>query len=124
MNETFKQFMIYVLVLVCIYGAQTLFKISATWEQGTFDWKKLLKGIFGYAIYFSGVMLFFYAGTLIPDMQLIAIGEVKYTITDALSLIAVVLIGIQSAKAFKNIRETFDVKEEDISKQVHVRTEA
>lgn len=114
MKETFEQFLIYVLVLVCIYASQTLFKISATRKKGTFDWRELLSGIFDYTIYFLGVLLFFYAGTLIPDMQLIGIGDKKYNITDALSLIAVILIGIQSAKAFKNIKETFDIKDEQL----------
>jgi len=113
-NETLQQFLIYVLVIVLIYLAQTFFKISATRRQGTFDWKELIFGIFDYAIYFVGVLMFFYAGTLIPDMQLIAVGDKSYNITDALTLIAVALIGIQSAKAFKNIRETFAVKDEDI----------
>ena len=111
MSEIFEQFMIYVLVLVCIYMAQTLFKIASTRKQGTFDWKKLLSGIFDYSIYFLGILLFFFAGTLIPEMQLIKIDDKSYNITDALTLIAVALIGIQSAKAFKNIKETFDVKE-------------
>ena len=111
MNEIFEQFMIYVLVLVCIYMAQTLFKIASTRKQGTFDWKTLLSGIFDYSIYFLGILLFFFAGTLIPEMQLIKIDDKPYNITDALTLIAVALIGIQSAKAFKNIKETFDVKE-------------
>lgn len=113
-SETLKQFMTYVLVIVLIYMAQTFFKISATRKQGTFDWKELIFGIFDYSIYFVGVMLFFYAGTLIPDMQLIAVGDKSYNITDALTLIAVALIGIQSAKAFKNIKETFEVKDTDI----------
>ena len=118
-----NEFLRYVLVIVLIYLAQTLFKISATRKQGTFDWKELFNGMFDYAIYFLGVLVFFYAGTLIPDMQLIKIGETAYNITDALTLIAIALIGIQSAKAFKNIKETFELKDEDISPQVYVKEE-
>ncbi len=114
-NAEFYSFMNYVKVIVLIYVAQTLFKISATRKDGTFDWKKLLYGIFDYSIYFLGILAFFYAGTLIPNAEILPIGNKKLTITDALESIAYVLIAIQSAKAFKNIKDTFNVKDEDVS---------
>ena len=124
MNEIFEEFLTYVVVLVCIYVAQTGFKIASTRRQGTFDWKELLNGIIDYAIYFLGVMAFFFGGTLIPDKQIIIVNDKNLTIVDALTMVAYTLIVAQSAKMFKNILETFKVKEEDISKQVHVRKEA
>ena len=114
MNEPYKTFLTYVSVIVLIYIAQTLFKISSTRKDGTFDFKKLIDGIIDYAIYFVGIMVFFFAGCLIPDFKIIPINGNNFSITDGLTLIAVALIGIQSVKCFKNIKETFNVKDSDI----------
>ena len=114
MSEPYKTFLTYVSVIVLIYIAQTLFKISSTRKDGTFDFKKLIDGIIDYAIYFVGIMVFFFAGCLIPDFKTIPINGNSFSITDGLTLIAVALIGIQSVKCFKNIKETFSVKDSDI----------
>lgn len=124
MNEIFKEFLTYVAVLVCIYTAQTGFKIASTWKQGTFDWRELVEGILQYAVYFASVLVFFFGGTMIPDKQIIPINDKYLTITDALTLVAYTLIVAQAGKMFRNILETFKVKEEELSKQVHVRKEA
>lgn len=124
MNEVMKEFLTYVLVLVCIYTAQTGFKIASTWKDGTFDWKKLIEGILQYSIYFLSVFVFFLGGTLIPDKQIIPLNDKTLTITDALTLTAYALLVAQAGKMFKNILETFKVKEEEVSKQVHERKEA
>ena len=114
MSELFKEFITYVIVLVCIYTAQTGFKIASTWKQGTFDWRELIEGVLQYAIYFLSVLVFFYAGTLIPDKQIIIVNDKYLTITDALTMVAYTLIVVQSAKMFRNILETFKVKEEEL----------
>jgi hypothetical protein len=124
MNEIFKEFLTYVAVIVCIYTAQTGFKIASTWKDGTFDWRKLIEGILQYSIYFVSVLVFFFGGSLIPDKQIIPIKDKYLTIVDALTLSAYALIVAQASKMFRNILETFKVKEEDISKQVHARKEA
>lgn len=108
------QFIKYVLVLIGIYIAQTTFKISATRQAGTFDFKKLVNGMIDYAIYFTGIMILFYAGSLISDVQIIPIGDKTYTITDALTALAYALIVMQAKKCFDNIRETFQVDDEVI----------
>ena len=114
MSEPYKTFLTYVCVIVLIYVAQTLFKISSTRKDGTFDFKKLIDGIIDYAIYFVGIMAFFFSGCLIPEIKLIQINGKAYSITDALTLVAIALIGLQSVKCFKNIKETFNVKDTDI----------
>lgn len=124
MNEVFKEFLTYVVVIVCIYVAQTGFKIASTWKDGTFDWRKLIEGILQYAIYFVSVLVFFFGGSLIPDKQIIPLNGKNLTITDGLTLTAYALLVAQAGKMFKNILETFKVKEEDVSKQAHVRKEA
>lgn len=124
MSEILKEFLTYVIVLICIYTAQTGFKIASTWKDGTFDWRKLIEGILQYAIYFVSVLVFFMGGTLIPNKEIIPINDKYLTITDALTLVAYTLIVAQAGKMFRNILETFKVKEEDISKQIHVRKEA
>lgn len=109
-----NKFFTYVLVIIGIYIAQTLFKISSTRKDGTFDWQKLLNGIIDYAIYFCGVLVIFFSGQLVPDVEIIPIGDKVLTINDALIAIAYTLMVAQSIKCFKNIKETFDVKDKDI----------
>jgi hypothetical protein len=109
-----EQFIKYVLVLVGIYVAQTLFKVATTRKDGTFDLRKLINGTIDYAIYFCGIMVMFYAGSLISDIQIIPIGDKTYTITDALTALAYALIVMQSKKCFDNIKETFKVSDDDI----------
>ena len=75
---TDNKFFTYVLVIIGIYVAQTLFKISKCRKDGTFDWKLLINGLIDYAIYFCGVIV------------------------------------VQAIKCFKNIKETFDVKDTDV----------
>ena len=118
-NEFFK----YVLVIVGTYVAQTFFKVSATRKDGTFDWKKLINGIIDYAIYFAGILIFFFAGLLIQDMKIIPLGDKTLTIDDALTAIAYTLMVAQALKCFKNIRETFGIKEEDIDLQINKKNE-
>jgi len=109
-----EQFLKYVLVLVGIYIAQTLFKVATTRKDGSFDFKKLINGVIDYAIYFCGILVLFYAGSLISDIQIIPIGDKTYTITDALTALAYALIVMQSKKCFDNIKETFKVSDDDI----------
>lgn len=109
-----NQFFTYVLVIIGIYIAQTLFKISATRKDGTFDWNKLLNGLIDYAIYFLGIIVVFFSGQLVPDAEIIPIGEKTLTINDALIAIAYTLMVAQSIKCFKNIRDTFNVKDDDL----------
>lgn len=109
-----NQFFTYVLVIIGIYIAQTLFKISATRKDGTFDWNKLLNGLIDYAIYFLGIIVVFFSGQLVPDAEIIPIGEKTLTINDALIAIAYTLMVAQSIKCFKNIRDTFNVKDNDL----------
>lgn len=109
-----NQFFTYVLVIIGIYIAQTLFKISATRKDGTFDWNKLLNGLIDYAIYFLGIIVVFFSGQLVPDAEIIPIGEKALTINDALIAIAYTLMVAQSIKCFKNIRDTFNVKDDDL----------
>lgn len=110
------KFFTYVLVLVGIYVAQTLFKIASTRKNGSFDIKKLINGVIDYAIYFCGILVLFYAGSLISDTQIIPIGDKNYTITDALTALAYALIVMQSKKCFDNIRETFKITDDDVVK--------
>lgn len=109
-----NKFFTYVLVIIGIYIAQTLFKISSTRKDGTFDWKILLNGIIDYAIYFCGVLVVFFSGQLVPDVEIIPIGEKILTINDALIAIAYTLMVAQSIKCFRNIRETFSIEEKQI----------
>ena len=109
-----EQFFKYVLVLVGIYVAQTLFKIASTRKDGTFDFRTLINGIIDYAIYFLGILVLFYAGSLISDTQIIPIGDKTYTITDALTMLAYALIVMQAKKCFDNIKETFQVSDDDV----------
>ena len=108
------KFFIYVMVLIGIYVAQTLFKIASTRKDGTFDFRTLINGIIDYAIYFCGILVLFYAGSLISDTQIIPIGDKTYTITDALTALAYALIVMQSKKCFDNIKETFQVTDENV----------
>ena len=107
----------YVQVLIAIYVAQTFFKISTVRKTGEFDWKELLFGILDYALYFIGVLILFYGGSLIPEVAIIPMGDKTLTITDALTLLAYVLIVMQAKKCIDNIRETFGI-DDDVIKEI------
>ena len=97
--------------------AQTAFKVAKCRKDGTFDWKELLNGIIDYAIYFLGLIIFFFSGTLIPDKQIINFDGKSYTITALLTIFAYILMVAQAAKMFRNIQETFNIEPE---KQIEV----
>ena len=108
------EFFTYVLVIIGIYIAQTLFKVSKVRKTGEFDWKKLVDGIIDYALYFAGLLVFFFVGTLIPDKQIINFDGKSYTITSLLTLFAYILMVAQAKKCFDNIMATFDITPESV----------
>lgn len=116
-NDFFR----YVLVIIGIYFAQTFFKVSAARKKKTFSWSELINGMIDYLIYFVGIIIFFFAGTLVPDKALINFADKTYTITDALTILAYGLMGTQAYKCFKNIQETFNIADDDIPKKVDLK---
>ena len=88
-------------------------------KDGTFDWKELLNGIIDYAIYFLGLIIFFFSGTLIPDKQIINFDGKSYTITALLTIFAYVLMVAQASKMFRNIQETFNIQPEKKIEEVN-----
>lgn len=109
-----NDFFTYVLVIIGIYIAQTFFKVSKVRKTGEFDWQELINGIIDYGLYFIGLIIFFFAGTLIPDKQIINFDGKSYTITSLLTILAYLLMVAQAKKCFDNIIATFDIKKEDI----------
>ena len=114
-----NEFFVYVLVIIGIYMAQTAFKVAKCRKDGTFDWKELLNGIIDYAIYFLGLIIFFFSGTLIPDKQIINFDGKSYTITALLTIFAYVLMVAQASKMFRNIQETFNIQPEKKIEEVN-----
>lgn len=118
MSEFFSDsniFFKYILAIIGIYLAQTAFKISKCRKDGTFSWKELLNGMFDYAIYFVGIIIFFFAGSFLPaDKTTIQFDGKSYNIPDALTMLIWALIVLQAGKCFKNIQETFNIKDSDI----------
>ena len=98
--------------IIVVYLAQLTFKISKTWHDKTFDWKKLIDGIISYAMYFVGVIFLFFAGELMPDMKFSFFGN-EMTLKDGLTLLAFILFAMQVKNALNNIIETFKIKKED-----------
>ena len=109
-----ETFIKYIIVLIGIYIAQTTFKIASTRADGSFDFSKLLNGMLDYAIYFVGIFIFFYVGSLINDVEIVPLGDKKLTIDDALTMLMYGLILIQSKKCFDNIKETFKITDDQI----------
>ena len=107
-----NEFFIYIIVIVGIYIAQTFFKVAKCRKDGTCDWKILLDGIFDYSLYFIGLIVFFFSGTLIPDKQIINFDGKSYTITSLLTMFAYLLLVAQAYKMFRNISETFNIAPE------------
>ena len=105
-----NKFFIYVLVIVGTYLAQTAFKVAKCRKDGTFDWKKLLDGMIDYSIYFLGILIFFFSGTLIPNEQFIVFEGKQYNITSILTIFAYALMVAQAVKMLKNIKETFAIE--------------
>ena len=114
-----NEFFIYVLVIIGIYMAQTAFKVAKCRKDGTFDWKELLNGIIDYAIYFLGLIIFFFSGTLIPDKQIINFDGKSYTINALLTIFAYILMVAQATKMFRNIQETFNIEPEKQIEEVN-----
>ena len=83
-----ESFFRYVLVIIGIYFAQTFFKVSACRRQGNFSFNELVNGMVDHFIYFVGIVIFFFAGTLIPNENIITFADKSYNITDALTLLA------------------------------------
>ena len=98
-----ESFFRYVLVIIGIYFAQTFFKVSACRRQGNFSFNELVNGMVDHFIYFVGIVIFFFAGTLIPNENIITFADKSYNITDALTLLAYVLMARQAYKCFQNI---------------------
>ena len=105
-----NEFFIYVLVIIGIYLAQTCFKISKVYKTKEFDWNELIDGTVRYAIYFLGLLIGFFSGTLVPDKSIFNFDGKSYTITAGLRLFAYILMVAQAAKMFRNIQETFNIK--------------
>lgn len=105
-----KIFFIYVLVIAATYVAQTLFKISNTRKEGTFDYRILKDGIIDHLIYFAGILVFFFAGLLIPDVKIAVINGTEYTVVSALTLLAYYLMVKQATLCLNNIKEKYEIK--------------
>lgn len=104
-----KTFFIYVLVIAATYVAQTLFKISNTRKDGTFNYRILINGIIDHLIYFAGILVLFFAGLLIPDITIAVINNQTYTIVSALTLLAYYLMIKQAVKCLNNIKEKYEI---------------
>ena len=70
-----------------------------------------------YALYFVGIVIFFFAGELIPNENVITFDGKQYTITNMLTMIMWALIVLQAGKCFNNIKETFSLSEDDIAQK-------
>ena len=108
--NTDNDFFTYVIVIICIYVAQTCFKISKCRKDKTFSWQELIDGTINYAIYFIGLLILFFGGTLAPDKEIINFDGKSYTITSLLTLFAYLLMVAQAYKCFRNIKETFQIE--------------
>lgn len=109
-----SKFFTYIEVIICIYLAQTLFKIASCRKDGSFSFKELLDGTINYVFYFIGIIVFFFGGMLVPNEHIIMLNGKNYSITDLLTLFAYTLMSLQAYKCFKNIKETFNVTDEDL----------
>ena len=105
-----KIFFTYVLVIAATYAAQTLFKISNTRKEGTFDYKILKDGIIDHLIYFAGILVFFFAGLLIPNVKIAVINGTEYTVVSALTLLAYYLMVKQAVLCLNNIKEKYEIQ--------------
>lgn len=114
-----ETFLKYVGVLAGIYLAQTGFKIASARKDGSFDWKKLIDGIIDHVIRFVSIIIFFYVGTFISDVQIIPLGDKTLTIDDALTALAYGMIAIQAVKLFNNIREVYQVDDDTVINSIN-----
>lgn len=99
--------------IVIVYLAQVFFKLSKTWHDKSFDWKKLFDGTVSYALYFIGVILLFFAGVFVPDMKFTFLGN-ELTLQAGLTLLALCLFAAQVKKAISNIIETFKITDDNV----------
>lgn len=104
-----------IVVVACLMGANTLFKVASCSQSGAFEWRILLKGVVKYILVLLGVAAMIAAGALLPDMAIVAVGDTSITILQALSAGMTALIVIYAGKCIENLKEMFGVSTEDIS---------
>lgn len=107
-----------VLVVASLMGANTLFKIATCSQSGAFEWRILVKGLIKYLLVLLGVTSMIVAGSLLPDMAIVAVGDTSITILQALSAGMTALIVIYAGKCIENLKEMFGIKTEDVSKLI------
>ena len=112
-----NKFFMYVLAIIGVYIAQLLYKMATIYNTPEFSWKKFVDGNIKYIFYFAGTIVFFFAGCLVPNENMIKFDGKEYSITSLLALFALLLLTAQSAKMFKNIKDTFAITPE---KQIEV----
>lgn len=114
-----NKFFMYVLTIIGVYIAQLLYKMATIYNTPEFSWKKFVDGNIKYIFYFAGTIVFFFAGCIAPNEFKLTYNDKQYSIPELLTLIASLLLAVQSVKMFKNIKDTFGIEPEKKVEQVN-----
>lgn len=106
---------IYIGVIALLMIANTLFKVAACSVDNSFDKAMLLAGLKKYGLILLGVGCVIGAGSLIPEMEVVSLGETSITILTMLNLVAITLIITYAAKVYENLTALMEIKKEDVS---------
>ena len=105
---------IYIGVIALLMIANTVFKVAACSVENTFNKALLMAGLKKYALILVGVGCVIGAGSLIPDMQVISMGDTQITILTMLNIVSISLIISYAAKVYQNLISVMELKTEEI----------
>lgn len=105
---------IYIGVIALLMIANTVFKVAACSVENTFNKALLVAGLKKYALILVGVGCVIGAGSLIPDMQVISMGDTQITILTMLNIVSISLIISYAAKVYQNLISVMELKTEEI----------
>ena len=105
---------IYIGVIALLMIANTVFKVAACSVENTFNKALLMAELKKYALILVGVGCVIGAGSLIPDMQVISMGDTQITILTMLNIVSISLIISYATKVYQNLISVMELKTEEI----------
>lgn len=105
------KFLNYILVIALLMLANTIFKSAEVIIKREFDFKKFFLGLCKYALILVGVFAVYYAGTLVPEIQIME----STTILDMINILEMGLIVKYGLACYENLKAIFELKDEDLN---------
>ena len=92
--------------IAALMASNTILRIALSVKIGDFDFDELKRGLIKYLLTLIAVFFFYIAGQFCPDFKFEINGELV-TITTALNIMSLGIIGAYVAKCVANLRDIF-----------------